>query len=157
MFLIVIHTNSPTDLYLKYLPGNIYAEYKNHGHPRCICRECGAMMRYDERTRKHYNPTNPEFSLCCSKGRVLIPAYPRLSQKLHDLFHKHDKKSKFFLKNIRSFNNMFSFTSMGGKTNRDNHDGKAPPMFVMQDENYHQIGSLLPIPGNQPKFADVHL
>ena len=46
---------------------------------------------------------------------------------------------------------------MGGKTNRDNHDGKAPPMFVMQGENYHQIGSLLPMPGNQPKFAQMYI
>jgi len=47
--------------------------------------------------------------------------------------------------------------SMGGKVNRDMHDGLGPPMFVMEGENYHQIGSLLPLPGNKPKFAQLYI
>jgi hypothetical protein len=132
-------------------------EYLNIGHPDRICEDCGAMMWYHERTKKAYNPRKPKFSLCCRKGRVEIAPYPRLPQPLHDLYHKLDKKSKFFLANIRSFNSMFSFTSMGGKVNRDTHDGHGPPMFVMEGENYHQIGSLLPMPGNKPKFAQLYI
>jgi hypothetical protein len=52
---------------------------------------------------------------------------------------------------------MFAFTSMGGTINNTINDGKSPPMFVMNGENYHQIGSLLPLPGRQPKFAQLYI
>ena len=34
---------------------------------------------------------------------------------------------------------------------------RRPPIFVMNGENFHQIGSLLPNPGNQPKFAQLYI
>jgi hypothetical protein len=52
---------------------------------------------------------------------------------------------------------MFAFTSIGGKIDTSNNDGGGPPTFVMNGENYHQIGSLLPLPGNQPKFAQLYI
>jgi hypothetical protein len=56
------------------------------------------------------------------------------------------------------FLSMFAFTSMGGQINTTLNDGRAPPMFVMNGENYHQIGSLLAFPGNSPKFTvRVHI
>jgi len=45
----------------------------------------------------------------------MIVPYPDLPQTLSDLYYKNDRKSKFFMENIRSFNSMFAFTSMGGK------------------------------------------
>jgi len=52
---------------------------------------------------------------------------------------------------------MFAFTSMGGRVNNAMNNGNAPPMFVMNGENYHQIGSLLPLTGNQPKFFQLYI
>jgi len=52
---------------------------------------------------------------------------------------------------------MFAFTSMGGNVDDSMNNGKAPPIFVMHGENYHQIGSLLPRPGNDPKFAQLYV
>jgi hypothetical protein len=114
-------------------------------------------MWYDERIKKDRNPTVPKFSMCCKQGRILIAPWPDLPKPLHDLYYKNDKKSKLFMENIRCFNSMFSFTSMGGKTNSNMNNGKAPPMFVMNGENYHQIGSLLPQQGNNPKFAQLYI
>ena len=115
------------------------------------------MMWYEERVPKHTRPTVPQFSMCCLKGRVVLPPYPRLPQYLHDMYHKHDRFSKFYLENIRSFNSMFAFTSMGGKVAKEMNNGRAPPMFVLNGENHHRIGSLLPLPGNQPKFAQLYV
>jgi len=61
------------------------------------------------------------------------------------------------MENIRSFNSMFAFTSMGGKIDSTMNKGSAPPMFVMNGENYHQIGSLLPQPGNEPKSDQLYI
>jgi hypothetical protein len=37
------------------------------------------------------------------------------------------------------------------------NDGNGPPVFVMNGENYHHIGSLLPMPGESPKFAQLYI
>lgn len=81
-----------------------------------------------------------------------MPEYKEPPQPLYDLYHKHDKRSIYFLENIRSFNSMFAFTSMGAKVLKLINDGRAPPMLVINGENFHHIGSLLP-PANKPKFA----
>jgi hypothetical protein len=122
-----------------------------------VCIKCGAMMFYGERVQKDYNASEPLFSMCCKQGRVKIVAYPDLPQALSDLYYKNDIKSKFFMENIRSFNSMFSFTSMGAKIDKEMNKGNAPPVFVMNGENYHQIGSLLPQPGKDPKFAQLYV
>jgi hypothetical protein len=115
-------------------------------------------MWYEQRIPKNTKPANPKFGLCCSQGDIEIPPYKRLPDRLRDLYHGRDRRSKFFMDNIRLFNDMFAFTSMGGQINTTLNDGRAPPMFVMNGENYHQIGSLLPFPGNSPKFTvRVHI
>ncbi|RZB65996.1 hypothetical protein D0Y65_041874 [Glycine soja] len=46
---------------------------------------------------------------------------------------------------------------MGGKIDVSKNDGRTPPMFIMNGENYHNIGSLLPLPCRQPKFAQLYI
>jgi len=146
-----------THVYVFQFVGNDACDYLDVGEPSYVCEKCGAMMWYEERTRKSSRPRYPKFSMCCLNGRVVIAPYLKLPQPLYDLYHKHDRAGKFFLDNIRSFNSMFAFTSMGGRVINTMNNGNAPPMFVMNGENYHQIGSLLPITGNQPKFAQLYI
>jgi hypothetical protein len=134
----------------------IFTGYWNIGQPSHACGYCGALMWYEERAKKSPK-ANPRFSLCCSQGNIeLVPENP-LPEPLHSLYHSHDKRSKFFLDNIRSFNSMFAFTSMGGKISTSMNKGNSPPVFVMNGENYHHIGSLLPLPGERPKFAQLYI
>ncbi|WJX28646.1 DNA helicase [Trifolium repens] len=58
---------------------------------------------------------------------------------------------------IWSYNNMFSFTSLGGKVESRLNDGVGPPQFVISGQNYHRIGSLLPVDGQSPKFAQLYI
>jgi hypothetical protein len=113
-------------------------------------------MWYEERLKK-ISKRNPKFSLCCSQGDIEIVPYKWLPESLHDLYHGRSRRSKFFLENIRSFNSMFAFTSIGGKIDTSPNRGNAPPMFILNGENYHQIGSLLPPPGQPPKFAQLYI
>lgn len=135
----------------------INAEYLECGQPLFKCPFCKALMWYDERVCKSRNTTKPEFTMCCMQGRIEIAPLKILPKPLYDLYHKNDRKSKYFMENIRSFNSMFAFTSMGGNIDKTKNDGKAPPVFVLNGENYHQIGSLLPKPGHQPKFAQLYI
>ncbi|GAU27991.1 hypothetical protein TSUD_373870 [Trifolium subterraneum] len=91
------------------------------------------------------------------QGDIELEPYKRLPGPLYDLYHGRDKRSRFFIENIRSFNSMFAFTSMGGNIETSQNDGNAPPMFVLNGENYHLIGSLLPSPGKPPKFAQLYI
>lgn len=130
--------------------------YEDFGQPYCICKYCGSHMWYGERNRKKYKPIVPEFSMCCKEGSIKI-AYPPLPEPLADLYYSDNKRSKYFMENIRSFNSMFAFTSMGGKIDSSMNSGNAPPTFVLNGENYHRIGSLLPMEGNGPKFAQLYV
>lgn len=131
--------------------------YWNIGPPSWNCQHCGAMMWYEERIKKSSNPSNPRFTLCCSRGRVMLPYYSYPPQLLCDLYHESTTQSKIFQNEVRSFNTMFAFTSMGGKIVKDVNQGRGPPIFIMNGENYHQIGSLLPPPGAPPKFAQLYV
>lgn len=91
------------------------------------------------------------------KGEIQLPAmkYPPLL--LQELIYKNDRKSCHFLKNIRSYNNMFSFTSMGANIDRSLNTGSSPPVFRIYGQNYHKIGTLVPPEGSPPQFAQLYI
>lgn len=95
--------------------------------------------------------------MCCAQGRIVVPPYEDSPQPFDALFHNKDPRNKYFLDDIRSFNSMSAFTSLGGKVHTTLNNGRAPPVFILNGENYHQIGGLLPLPGNGPKFGQLNI
>jgi hypothetical protein len=91
------------------------------------------------------------------QGKVELPKMRHPPQTLSDLQNGASEKSKHFLQNIRLYNTMFSFTSLGGKIDSTVNQGKGPPIFRMHGQNYHRIGSLLPAEGCPPKFAQLYI
>jgi len=73
------------------------------------------------------------------------------------LLNGEDHRSKLFLQNIRIYNIMFSFTSIGGKIDASMNNGSAPPQFIPDGHNYHLIGNLLQQDGSKPKFAQLYI
>nr|GEU65446.1 putative PIF1 DNA helicase/replication protein A1-like protein [Tanacetum cinerariifolium] len=66
--------------------------------------------------------------------------------------------SKLFPKKIKVFNAMFSFTSTGGKINREINDGHGPYIFHLNGHNHHRIGTLLPTHDDgRPRFAQLYI
>ncbi|XP_057456739.1 uncharacterized protein LOC130747739 isoform X2 [Lotus japonicus] len=65
--------------------------------------------------------------------------------------------SKNFQQHIRAYNMMFAFTSPGAKLDTSINDGKGPPTIRIQGQTCHLIGSLLPKPGDSPKFAQLYI
>jgi len=97
-----------------------------------------------------------EFSIYCRKEKVQLPFLQRPPQLLNNLLNGEDSRSKHFL-DIRTYNNMFSFTSIGGKIDSSMNNGFAPPQFILSRQNYHCIGSLLPVAGSNPKFVQLYI
>ena len=98
-----------------------------------------------------------QFSLCYQKGKVQIPLLNKPPNLLEGLLNGEDQRRKSFLQNIRVYNNMFSFTSIGGKIDTSMNNGSAPQQFILNGQNYHRIGSLLPEHGSKPKFAQLYI
>ncbi|CAJ2632313.1 unnamed protein product [Trifolium pratense] len=132
-------------------------EYSDIGDMDIVCPKCGALIWYEERAEKHRGKAVLKISMCCKKGKVTIPYMKEPPPLLRSLFNGSHPKSSGFLFNIRSYNNMFSFTSLGGKIDSGADDGAGPPRFVISGQNYHRIGSLVPSDGQPPKFAQLYI
>ncbi|KAL4315249.1 hypothetical protein AHAS_Ahas15G0166200 [Arachis hypogaea] len=105
-----------------------------------------------ERLAKSKQSPQLKFSLCCMEGKIELPLLS-VPDELIQLHTGEDQRSIHFLKNIRTFNSMFCFTSMAGKIDRGVNNGTAPPIFKLGGQNYHSIGSLLPPDSLRPTFA----
>lgn len=113
-------------------------------------------MWFEERAEMK-KKTNPEFSLCCMKGDVQLPFLQKPPPLLFNLATRSGHRSNHFTENIRAYNSMFAFTSLGGKIENSINDGGGPPQFILSGQNFHRIGSLLPQSGSMPKFAQLYI
>lgn len=131
----------------------------DEGDPVYVCKYCHACMWYNERVKKDRNQrTINEFSMCCLKGKVVLPsiqAPPPFLSKV--FFDKKSPESRNFYENIRQYNNMFSFTSMGGRINHQINNGSGPYTFILSGMNHHTIGNLLPPHGQRPIFSQLYI
>ncbi|CAH1414277.1 unnamed protein product [Lactuca virosa] len=139
---------------------NIYngisKDYLDHGDQNVLCQTCFAKLWKDE-SIKCRKKDNENYSLCCGYGKVELPELKNAPPSYEILFKSGDSKSKYFMKNIRSYNSMFSFTSMGDKIDSSINRGNAPYIFRLSGQNYHSIGSLLPNQGFKPKFSQLYI
>uniref|UniRef100_A0A0R0KEV8 ATP-dependent DNA helicase n=1 Tax=Glycine max TaxID=3847 RepID=A0A0R0KEV8_SOYBN len=132
--------------------------YSNLGDQLMQCRYCNAQMWYDEIISKNKNCGSPRFSLCCGDGKVELPLLQNPSQYLQQLlFDDNTIDSKNYQHNLRAYNMMFAFTSAGIKLDKTINDSRGPPTIRIQGQPCHRIGSLLPMPGKKPKFAQLYI
>ncbi|KAL5132868.1 hypothetical protein HKD37_03G006287 [Glycine soja] len=137
---------------------NTGGAYIDIGDPVWECPHCKAMMWYDERINKDKQTKKPRFSLCCSDGKIQLPLLQQPPHPLNYLlFNNHDPTTKNFQQHIRMYNLMFAFTSPGIKIDTSYNTGKGPQTFRIHGQTRHFIGSLLPMPNNPPKFAQLYI
>ncbi|CAL4998052.1 unnamed protein product [Urochloa decumbens] len=135
------------------------AKVSDLGRPNCVCQDCNAIMWHNERSRNSSNISNPKFGLCCKEGKIKLSPLKQPPQYLQHLLRYNERgDSSNFRQNIRLYNSMFAFTSMGGKVDYEiNKHGGGPYVFRLNGQNYHQIGTLLPKEGEKPKFAQLYI
>jgi hypothetical protein len=65
--------------------------------------------------------------------------------------------SSHFLRLIRHYNSMFTFTSLGADVDRTVNSRGGPYVFKICGTVYHRIGSLLPSEADDPRFAQLYM
>jgi hypothetical protein len=111
-----------------------------------ICGFCNAKMWIKERLAKPSN-NNPQFSLCCENGKVLLPNFPTTSQE-QEVFLTNKKKSDVKFQNqIHMYNSVLAFTLFSAKVDESLTKGIGPYSFRIQGELYHKIRSMCPAKG----------
>ncbi|WOG82720.1 hypothetical protein DCAR_0101888 [Daucus carota subsp. sativus] len=113
-------------------------------------------MWKEERVNKNVVRGTPEFSTCCGKGQIKLPKAPPTPSYLYQVYND-PKKAKKFRKNIRMYNTMFAFTSMGGKVDHSINNGSSPYIYRLNGQNHHVFGSLIPNEGDDPKFCQLYI
>ncbi|XP_073266985.1 uncharacterized protein [Populus alba] len=89
---------------------------------------------------------------------VVLPAPQETPSYLDNLLNPNNgSSSKKFRREIRAYNSMFAFTSMGAVV--DNSVNSRPGSYVFKVNAYchHVMGSLLPMDNKGPKFAQLYI
>ena len=131
----------------------------NFGPPKYTCQYCGALLWYEERTTKTKQTTRPIFSFyCMGGGRVQLPLLREPPPYLKYLLGKESGQLGInFRKNIRAYNSMFAFTSMGGRVDGSINHSKGPYVFRMCGQNYHRIRSYCMKLVKKTQFAQLYI
>ncbi|XP_074342032.1 uncharacterized protein LOC141679429 [Apium graveolens] len=135
---------------------NLWCGYMDLGRPSKLCNKCGATMWNEERNNKSCPRKEPTFSMCCRNGQIHLPKERPPPEPLASLLLG-GEKSRHFKQYIRVYNCMFQFTSRGGKIDNSINRGSSPYYFRLQGQNYHLVGSLVPLDGSSPKFCQLYI
>jgi hypothetical protein len=111
-----------------------------------ICGFCNTKMWIKERLVK-LNNNNPQFSLCCENGKVLLPSLPATPQELEVLLTNKERSAVKFRDEICMYNLVLAFTLLDAKVDESVTRGIGPYSFCIQDEFYHKIGSMCLVEG----------
>jgi hypothetical protein len=116
-----------------------------------------AFFGLDEKLSRSIK-TNPQFSLCCLGGKIRLPRPLSTPHVLDELLDPaFGEASKKFRTNIRAYNSMFAFTSMGANIDHSVNRQPGPNVFKINGHCHHLMGSLLPSDGETPKFAQLYI
>jgi hypothetical protein len=121
-----------------------------------ICGFCSAKMWIKERSAKS-RKNHPQFSLCYENGKVLLPSLPATPQELEVLLTSKESSAVKFRDQIRMYNLVLAFILLGAKVDESVTGGAGPYSFHIQGELYHKIGSLCPVEGQRPQFAQLYI
>ncbi|KAL6550513.1 hypothetical protein OROMI_021001 [Orobanche minor] len=144
------------DIIARRNSGILAIAYEDMGDPTYACGFCGALMWFDERLKKS-SLSSPEFGLCCSRGKIQLPLLKQPPRLLRNLLQNRHIKSRNYIDNIRAYNMMYAFTSMGGIQDKTVNNGHGPYTYRLGGNNYHLLGSLLPKEGDSPKFSQLYM
>ncbi|XP_004308422.1 PREDICTED: uncharacterized protein LOC101310942 [Fragaria vesca subsp. vesca] len=110
--------------------------------------QCTASERGNGHQARHNN---------VHRGNIDLPLIESPPEMVR-LFSDQTDEIKKFRQNIRAYNNVFAFTSMGVHLDeRINVQGRAPYTFRAQGSIYHKIGGLVPTDGRRPRYLQAYI
>lgn len=110
-----------------------------------------ALVWEQEKKSTRGRDRTPIFSVCCQQGRVKLPPEPHPPESLKTLL----SSSLHFQQNIRTYNSILTFTSIGAQIDSKVMHKSGPFTFRIHGQNSHKIGSLVPQSGKPPKFSQL--
>ncbi|XP_004301743.1 PREDICTED: uncharacterized protein LOC101302173 [Fragaria vesca subsp. vesca] len=125
----------------------VITKYKDFGDNTFQCVHCGAYYWQNEKNMRGI------YTGCCRGGRVKLPPPNTTPPFLENLLNLNNN----FRDNIRLYNSMFTFTSMGANIEKHINDGSGPYVFKICGQVHHLMGSILPINGQPPKYAQLYV
>ncbi|CAN6835224.1 unnamed protein product, partial [Brassica oleracea var. botrytis] len=112
-----------------------------------------ALVWEQEKKSTRGRDRTPIFSVCCQQGRVKLPPEPHPPESLKTLL----SSSLHFQQNIRTYNSILTFTSIGAQIDSKVMHKSGPFTFRIHGQNSHKIGSLVPQSGKPPKFSQLYI
>eukprot|EP00267_Zea_mays_P055899 XP_023155935.1 uncharacterized protein LOC111589330 [Zea mays] len=151
------HTGQFTTEYVEALKAS-YPNRSYYGTPDYECSYCHAVFWYAERVRSNQQDSSIRYNNCCKGGKISIPPFKPRPKPLASLARfDGDATSRKFIRNIRQYNCLFAFTSMGAQIDNSVNDGRGPPLFKICGQVHHRIGTLLPDDGCPPRFIQLYI
>lgn len=110
------------------------------------CQHCNARLFSHETSH-----------ICCLNGKTKLPLITSPPEMFH-LFCDQTAVGRHFRQNIRSYNHIFTFTSLGVQVDESLANGRQGVYtFRAQGAIYHRIGSLLPTTNDRPRYLQVYI
>ena len=98
------------------------------------------------------------FGMCCGDGSIKLPTPAPAPNPLQHFFLASTPEGRNFCENIRQYDAVLLFTSLGVQINDSvNRGGGGSPVFKIHGELHHQIGSLLPPHEKTPVYAQLYV
>jgi hypothetical protein len=107
-----------------------------------VCGKCDTLHFLEERATSS-SCTNPQFTLCCTQGKLTLPPLAPPFESLRWLLTTNEVDTKEFRQRICFYNNVLAFMSVGANLDTS----VAQPhnyTYYLRGELYHRMGSLLP-------------
>ena len=117
-----------------------------------VCQFCGALMWSKERAEVR-GP--PEFSLCCSRGKISLPTLDHPPEPLLSLLSDITARGKHFRDHFRAYNSAFQLASSQAAIDRSIVGGVQ--QFRISGTVHHLIGPLFPGTADVAKFAQMYV
>ncbi|KAG2213750.1 hypothetical protein INT45_001288 [Circinella minor] len=122
------------------------------------CTACGSRVWPWEKRRRNADSTYV-YSICCGYGVVDLPPVLRPSEPLYALLTRTNQESSRFRDQIRLYNGVFAFASLGVDHIDENYTNSrgGAYCFRIQGSVYHQIAPLESQAGRPPCFAQIYI
>ena len=137
-----------------------YSGRSYYGPPEYQCQHYAAIFWFQERVKTGSSVPRQRviYNLCCKGGKVAVPPFVRPPTFLADLVrYDGNRRTKKFLTQIRQYNCLFAFTSMGANIDRSLPTSRGPKYFKIQGQAHHRIGSLVPKNNDPPKYVELYI
>ncbi|XP_040362335.1 uncharacterized protein LOC112166811 isoform X2 [Rosa chinensis] len=133
-------------------------KYEDSGDNVYSCNHCDACFWLGEATKRSTSNASIIYTNCCRKGEIKLErSKPTPTFLEHLLNPDNGSESRSFRENIRIYNSMFAFTSMGANIDYKINNGLGPYVFKISGQVHHLMGSLLPSNGESPKYAQLYI